>query len=147
MKCVLELSEVEALTLEQLSLNHRHRDIRNRAAGVLLLSNGLSAPKVATRLGVSVQSPYNWAEAWRKSGVCGLLTGHGGGRPRSLSEHMVKTAMQAAQAESLTLAQIAQHVQRVHEQALPCRLETLGEALKRNGFSFKRNRYTLKKTR
>ncbi|MEM5372781.1 helix-turn-helix domain-containing protein, partial [Paraburkholderia azotifigens] len=60
MKCVVLLSEVEKLTLEQLSLNHRHRDIRNRAAGVLLVGNGMSAPLAATRLGVSVQSPYNW---------------------------------------------------------------------------------------
>ncbi|MEM5372889.1 helix-turn-helix domain-containing protein, partial [Paraburkholderia azotifigens] len=60
MKCVVLLSEVEKLTLEQLSLNHRHRDIRNRAAGVLLVGNGMSAPRAATRLGVSVQSPYNW---------------------------------------------------------------------------------------
>ena len=47
MKCVLELSEVEKLTLEQLSLNHWHRDIRTRAAGLLMLGNGMSAPKVA----------------------------------------------------------------------------------------------------
>ncbi|OOA55336.1 transposase, partial [Burkholderia cenocepacia] len=31
MKCVLRLTEAETLTLEQLALNHRHRDIRTRA--------------------------------------------------------------------------------------------------------------------
>ncbi len=43
MLCVVGLNEVEKLTLEQLSLNHGHRDIRTRAAG-------LSASEVAERL-------------------------------------------------------------------------------------------------
>ncbi|WP_157650263.1 helix-turn-helix domain-containing protein [Burkholderia ubonensis] len=90
------LTEVERLTLGQLSVNHRHRDIRTRAAVLLLMSGGLSAPKAAERLGVSVQSPYNWVRAWRVDGIAGLLGGHGGGRPRSLSEAMVTTAIQAA---------------------------------------------------
>ena len=48
MKCVLELSEVEKLTLEQLSLNHWHRDIRTRAAGLLMLGNGMWHPRSLT---------------------------------------------------------------------------------------------------
>ena len=57
MKGVLKLSEAEKLTLEQLSLNHRHRDIRTRAAGLVLLGHVWTAPEAAARLGVSVQSP------------------------------------------------------------------------------------------
>lgn len=144
MKCELKLSEVEKQTLGQLSVNHRHRDIRTRAAVLLLMSNGLSAPKAAERLGVSVQSPYNWVRAWCADGIAGLLGGHGGGRPRSLSEAMVATAVQAARTESLTLAQIAQRVEAAHGE-LACRIETLGVALKREGFTFKRNRFSLKK--
>jgi hypothetical protein len=59
---------------------------------------------------------------------------------------MVAAALEVARAEPLTLAQIAQRVQDIRGEALPCRIETLGEALKREGFSFKRNRYTLKKS-
>lgn len=111
MKCRLMLTDVEKLTLEQLSVNHRHRDIRTRAAVLSLIGNGVSAPKAAQRLGVSVQSPYNWVRAWLADGIVGLLGGHGGGRPRALSEAMVTTAAQVARAESLTLAQIAQRVE------------------------------------
>ncbi|MFM7672354.1 MAG: transposase [Bacteroidota bacterium] len=138
------LTEVEKQTLEQLGVNHRHRDIRTRAAVLVLMSTGLSAPKAAERLGVSVQSPYNWVRAWQIDGIAGLLGGHGGGRPRALSEAMVTTAVQAASAESLTLAQIAQRVEAVHGE-LPCRIATLGVALRREGFTFKRNRFSLKK--
>ncbi|KVW66261.1 transposase [Burkholderia ubonensis] len=133
------------MTLEQLGVNHRHRDIRTRAAVLVLMSNGMSAPKAAQRLRVSVQSPYNWVRAWQADGIVGLLGGHGGGRPRALSDAMVTTAAQAASTESLTLTQIAQRVEAVHGE-LPCRIATLGMALKREGFTFKRNRFSLKKS-
>ena len=146
MKCVVDLSEVEEITLQQLSINHRHRDARTRAAGLLQLGRKVKPKAIAEQLGVSDQSIYNWARAWRDGGVCALTGGHNGGRPRALSEAMVATALEIARAEPLTLGQIAQRVQEMRGEALPCRIETLGEALKREGFSFKRNRYTLKKS-
>ncbi|WP_179255534.1 helix-turn-helix domain-containing protein [Burkholderia sp. HI2714] len=98
---------MKKLTLGQLAFNHRHRDIRTRATGLVLLSSGLTPPKVAERLGVSVQSPYNWVMAWRERGVVGLLTGHGGGRPRALPDTMVAAAIQIATTEPLTLKKSA----------------------------------------
>jgi len=145
MKCLLALSADEKLTLEQLGVNHRHRDIRRRAAGLVMLSNGLSAPKVAALLGVNVQSAYNWVQAWRTRGICGLLGGHRGGRHKALSETMLATAVQAARAESLTLRQIAQRVQAVHGKPLPCHLETLRAILKREGVSLRRSHRALSK--
>ncbi len=87
------LSEVEKRTLQQMSVNHQHRDIRTRAAG-LLLGNGLSAPKAAAALDVSAQSIYNWSRLRNERGLCRLLSGHGGGRPRALPEAMLATAME-----------------------------------------------------
>jgi transposase len=146
MKCIIKLDEVERRTLQQMSVNHRHRDIRTRAAGLLLLGNGLSAPKAAAALDVSAQSIYNWARLWKEQGLCGLLSGHGGGRPRALSEAMLATAMEVARTESMTLGQIAKRIEAEHDEPMPCVLETLSVALRRNGFSFKRNRFSLKKS-
>ncbi|MFM0207769.1 helix-turn-helix domain-containing protein [Paraburkholderia sediminicola] len=146
MKCVVEQSEAEETTLQQLSINHKHRDTRTRAAGLLMLGRRIKPKVIAEQLGVSAQSVYNWSHAWRDSGVCGLMGGHNGGRPPALSDAMITTALEVARTESLTLGQIAQRVQEMRGEALPCRIETLGEALKREGFSFKRNRYTLKKS-
>lgn len=86
-----------------MSVNHRHRDIRTRAAGLLLPGNGLSASKAAAGLDVSAQSIYNWSRLREEQGLCGLLSGHGGGRPRALSEAMLATAMEVARTESMTL--------------------------------------------
>ncbi|MBC8726728.1 helix-turn-helix domain-containing protein [Paraburkholderia sp. 31.1] len=146
MKCVVELSEAEEMTLQQLSINHRHRDTRTRAAGLLMLGRRIKPRIIAEQLGVSGQSVYNWSHAWRESGVCGLMSHHNGGRPPALSDAMITTALEVARTESLTLARIGQRVQAIHGEPLPCRIETLGEALKREGFSFKRNRYALKKS-
>ncbi|OXJ21419.1 transposase, partial [Burkholderia sp. HI2714] len=52
MKCVVVLTEVEELTLQQLSINHWHQDIRTRGAGVLMLGQRLKVPVIAKRLGV-----------------------------------------------------------------------------------------------
>jgi len=145
MKCVVNLSEAEEMTLQQLSINHRHRDIRTRAAGLLMLGRKIKPKVIAGQLGVSGQSVYNWSHAWRDSGVCGLTGGHCGGRPLALSDAMIATALEVARTEPLTFAQIAQRVQAIHGEPLPCRIETLGETLKSKGFSFKRNRYALKK--
>jgi hypothetical protein len=59
---------------------------------------------------------------------------------------MIATAVEAARAESMTLRQIALRIEEVHGQPLPCRLETLSVALRHEGFSYKRGRYSLKKS-
>jgi transposase len=145
MKCVVELSQAEELTLQQLSINHKHRNTRTRAAGLLMLGRRISPKVIAEQLGVTGQSVYNWSHIWRDSGVCGLMGGHNGGRPFALSEAMVTTAIEAAAAESMTLRRIAQRVEEVHGVPFPCHLDTLSIALKRAGFSYKRGRYSLKK--
>ncbi|MBC8742606.1 helix-turn-helix domain-containing protein [Paraburkholderia sp. UCT31] len=146
MKCVVELTESEDQTLQQLSVNHKHRDVRTRAAGVLLLGRRVKLTEIASKLGVGGQSVYNWAHACCEHGVCGLLIGHKSGRPRALSEGMLATATEVARTESMTLGQIARHIEAVHGKPMPCALETLSVALRREGFSFKRNGFSLKKS-
>jgi len=140
-----KLTTEERLTLQQLAVNHRHRDIRTRAMGLLRLS-GLNRPAdVAAELGISQTSVYSWARSWRERGLCGLLGGHAGGRPRALSDAMISTAIKAASEESMTLAKIAKQVEAHHDKPLPCTLQTLSTALKAAGLSYKRARYSLKK--
>ncbi|RKE37471.1 transposase [Paraburkholderia sp. BL23I1N1] len=146
MRCVVELSEAEELTLQQLSINHRYRDTRTRAAGLLKLGRGIRPQAIAEQFGVSARSVYNWFHAWRGSGICGLMGGHCGGRRPLLSEAQIAVALEIARTEPLTLVRIAQRVEAVLNEPLPCKIETLGEALKRSGFSFKRNRFSLKKS-
>lgn len=45
----------------------------------------------------------------------------------------------------MTLGQVRKRIEAVHGEPMPCALETLPVALRREGFSFKRNRFSLKK--
>lgn len=146
MKCTIELSDVERRTLQELALRHPYEDFRVRGQGLLLLSAGQRVCEIAPQLGVSKKTVYNWTNAWREKGLCGLLNGHKGGRPHSLCEDMVTTAVAAARTQSMTLKQIAGCIEAAHGVPLPCRIETLAEELKRAGFSYKRGRYSLKKS-
>jgi len=132
MKCVVELTEAEdqtvATVVRESQASRRSHPGRRRAVA-------------------RTQDFYNWTHAWREQGVCGLLTaGRKGGRPRALSEAMLATAMEVARTESITLGQIAKRIEAVHGEPMPCALETLSVALRREGFSFKRNRFSLKKS-
>jgi len=49
--------------LQQLSVNHKHRDACTRAAGVLLLERRVKLTEITFKLGVSGQSVYNWEHA------------------------------------------------------------------------------------
>jgi hypothetical protein len=53
------LSEVEEITLQQLSINHRHGDTCTRAAGLLQLGLKVKPKVIAEQLGVSDPSVYN----------------------------------------------------------------------------------------
>jgi transposase len=146
MKIKLTLSECESETLLNLSIHHGWRDARGRGAGMLLLASGAHPDVVAGKLGVSHQSIYNWRHAWEERGLVGPICGHRGGRPPALSAAMIATAMEVASGEALALKGIAQRIETTHQCALPCSPDTLGKALKAHGFSFKRTRWSLKKS-
>ena len=145
MKIKLILSESESETLLNLSMNHGWRDVRVRGAGLLRLGTGAHPDVIANELGISHQSIYNWRHAWEERGLVGLTGGHRGGRPPSLSAALIATAVDVASKEALTLKRISQRIEAIHQCAFPCSLDTLGAALKAQGFSFKRTRWSLKK--
>ncbi|MBE8597646.1 helix-turn-helix domain-containing protein [Xenorhabdus sp. BG5] len=146
MKSNITLSEPERITLQQLALNHPHRDIRTRGTGLLMLARGLKPRQIAAEIGCSLRVIYDWVHVWYDSGIVGLLGGHAGGRYPAMTSEMIATAVNAARAESLTLARIAQKVEDKHV-PLPCTLETLANTLKRQGLTYKRARLSLKKTK
>src|SRR5260370_5336480 len=85
MKCVVELTDAEKKTLQQLSRKHPHQDFRTRGLGLLELARGRRVHEIAVELEVSDKSVYNWSHCWNDRGLCGLLSRHNGGPPRALS--------------------------------------------------------------
>ena len=146
MKIALSLSPCEAETLFQLSINHPWRDARLRASGLLMLSQGKHPSVIGQQCGVSHQTIYNWRHAWEQEGLVGLISGHTGGRPRKLSEACLATVCELARTQALTLRGIVQRAEAIHGHPFPLSLDRLGAILRKNGFSFKRTRMSLKKT-
>ncbi|WP_230960241.1 hypothetical protein [Burkholderia territorii] len=72
--------------------------------------------------------------------------GHKDGRPRALSDEMVALVVRMASAEPLTREQIVQRLEAKFGSLPFGNLDTLSVALKREGFTFKRNRLSLKKS-
>lgn len=145
-KLILPLTAEELLTLEEMGRHHRYADFRRRARGVVSLNAECSAQAIAQVLGVSETSVYNWAKWWRHAGLTGLLVGHKGGRPVTLTAELVACAAEIAAGEALTLEGIKQRVRERHPQAPDFSVDRLSARLKERGVSFKRCRLSLKKT-
>lgn len=87
---------------------------------------------------------YNWRHAWALKGLVGLISGHAGGRPRKLSEACLATVCELARTQVLTLRGSVQQTEAIHGHPFPLSTDRLGAILRKNGFSFKRTRISLK---
>lgn len=141
----LELTEPESVTLKELAEHHPFPDYRRRALGILALAKGHGFALVAEILGVTVQTAYNWAKAWRTLGLMGLLNGHQGGAPAKLTAALLDTAERIARASPCTLAEIDRQLREIHPDAPVFSLDRLAVGLRARGLSFKRTRLWLKK--
>ena len=143
---ILPLSKEELSSLQEVAQHHEFYDFRVRARGVLALNEQWKPKVIASILGVSEKSVYNWAKWWREEGMTGLFDGHKGGRPVTLTAEMVDSAVEIATGEALSLAGIKQRVLELHPQAPDFSLFRLAARLKERGMSYKRCRLSLKKS-
>ena len=76
MKCVVELSEAEEKTLQQMSLNHTHRNMRIRAAGVMMLGGKikLTEPSMLTESLAALSSAHRTWHGPMKSSTLSTST-------------------------------------------------------------------------
>jgi transposase len=126
----------------------RVRDWR-RYRAVELLAQGAAPRAVAALLGCRLSSVYNWAAAWQRSGVSGLVEAQRHGRPRQLDgagEQELAALLQSdpqqhgAQATGWTVPLLLTHrAQRGH----PVSERTLRRVLHRLGWRWKRPKFEL----
>ena len=146
MKCKLILTAEEVSTLEEMAAHHPYADFRPRALGLLALSEGTSVRDIAHFLRMSKQTIYQWSYDWQRAGLVGILGGHVGGRHPILTQAMIDTAVAAACAEPLRLADIAWRVHQAHPDAPDFSRDALTRALKSRRLSCQRTRMSLKKS-
>jgi transposase len=122
-----------------------------RALAILEVSRGRPIAAVATLLGVTRQTVYNWVDAYRRSpGPQGLADGYGIGRPALWTEEL-QTLLQAAlrlppgdlgyAGVNWTVPLLRDYLGRVGGQWLSD--DTIRRQLDRLGYVWKRFRYVL----
>lgn len=84
----LELGEVERVTLEEMSKHHSKAYMRERAAAVLKVANGLSIRQVA-EIGCLKRREWEtvagWVKGYEQQGLRGLYLRAGRGRKAAFS--------------------------------------------------------------
>ncbi len=99
----------------------------HRLHAVLLISQGLSAPEVADRLGDSVRAVELWVRRFQEKGVAGLRESRRPGRPSRLSEEQLAQVLVAVRSRP---SQAGINADRWDANTLSVYLRSLGVNLK-----------------
>jgi transposase len=145
----MTLTDVQRVELDAAASAEKRVRIWKRYQAVLLLGEGHAPEAVAHHLKCGVSSLYNWAAAWRRSGITGLTEGRHPGRARRLD----------AAGEALLGALLAGDPQAQGHQATgwtvlllrtelaaagyPMSARTVRRAVHRLGYGWKRPQYVL----
>ena len=142
---VAPLTEPEQQTLTSAYHHGEKRALRRRAHAILLSDQGHTINQISEILQVRRDAVSRWFKQWEVSGFDGLIDKTRSGRTPALDEHDHKRLQ----------ALVAEHPHQIR--ALQARFQeetgksvatvTLRRALKKNGYSFKRIRHSLKTQR
>ena len=139
------LSEVERATLAQRARYHPKGYARRRAQTVLLLGAGCPLSEVASRQGIDKDTVAFHRDAWLERGLVGLRDLPRGGRPRQLLLTEETSLCGWATQEALTARDLQSRL--AAELGKQVSVAVIKAALVRNGFVWKRTRYSLKQKR
>lgn len=120
-----------------------------RYRAILLLAEDQSPQQVATVLGCSLASVYNWAAAWQQQGQKGLTEAKHDGRTRTLGVAALRLLEQWLEADPQTLGEqttgwtVPLLQTRLTQAGYPISQRTLRRTLHRLGWRWKRPTYVL----
>ena len=142
---LLMVSEEEQQTLREMGIFHPHPRSRMRAQGVLRLSQGLTLQQVADEFKVHLNSVEQWRHRWSSLGLVGLYEGRHTGRPRKWTAQQQHAFGELAESDGGTIAALLRRFEKRQDQELVSE-STAKRYLKDLNFSYKRYRYSLKKS-
>ncbi|MGJ9420698.1 transposase [Massilia sp. CMS3.1] len=141
----LELSDDERRTLREMGIFHPHPRTRMRAQGILRLSQGLTLQQTADEFTVHLNSVEQWRQRWGKFGLVGLYEGRHTGRPRKWTAQQQRALGELANSEGGTVVALLRHIEQDRDHT-PISESTAVRYLKEMDFTYKRYRYSLKKS-
>jgi transposase len=142
---LLILDEVERQTLREMGVFHPHPRARIRAQAIVRLSQGLTLQQTADEFHVHLNSVEAWRQRWNRQGLIGLYEGHHTGRKRKWTAGQQEALGALAQAEGGSANSLLRNM--APQEGLPAiSEETARRYLHEMHFSYKRYRYSLKKS-
>ena len=145
----ISLTEQEASDLAQALTKARQVRQWRRYRAIQLLAEDQSPQQVATVLGCSLASVYNWAAAWQQEGRAGVAEGPHAGRIRTLdasAERLLEQWLEAdpqTHGEQTTGWTVPLLHTRLTQAGYVVSQRTLRRTLHRLGWRWKRPKYVL----
>lgn len=139
----VEVSEEERKVLELGARSRSDLRQRERSQTILLLHEGIPSKEVARRLGVALLTIYERRNRWRAKGLLSLRDAPRSGSPGKLSDEMIASLKRWATEEALSAQALLSRLQA--EFGIQVHLNTVKNAVKRIGFTWKRTRHSVKK--
>ena len=142
---LLILQQAEQQTLRDMGVFHPHPRVRIRAQAIVRLSQGLTLQQTANEFHVHLNSIEAWRQRWTKQGLMGLYEGRHTGRKRKWTAEQQEALRALAQADGGSANSLLRTL--AQTEGLPAiSQETARRYLHEMQFSYKRYRYSLKKS-
>jgi transposase len=142
---LLILDKVELQTLREMGVFHPHPRTRIRAQAIVRLSQGLTLQQTADEFHVHLNSIEQWRHRWNRRGLVGLYEGRHTGRRRKWTAEQQDALRTLAEAEGGSANALLRSMPPI--EGLPAiSEETVRRYLHDMNFSYKRYRYSLKKS-
>ena len=142
---LLILDKVEQQTLREMGVFHPHPRTRIRAQAIVRLSQGLTLQQTADEFHVHLNSIEQWRQRWNRQGLAGMYEGRHTGRRRKWTDEQQDALRTLAEAEGGSANTLLRSMAPV--EGLPAiNEETARRYLHDMNFSYKRYRYSLKKS-
>ncbi len=111
-------------------------DLRKRV--ILAVEGGMSRRSAAKRFGIAASTAIDWVDRWRRTGDVRARRQGGDRRSQCLEAHAGEILALVDETPDLTLAEIAEHLERGHGVAVS--QSAVWRLLDRRGLTLKKNR-------
>ncbi len=111
-------------------------DLRKRV--ILAVEGGMSRRAAAKRFGIAASTAIDWVDRWRRTGDVRARRQGGDRRSQRLEAHAEEILALVDETPDLTLAEIAEHLERGHGVAVS--QSAVWRLLDRRGLTLKKNR-------